>query len=105
MRLLDTDYWLGHCQGYRVDSPSGRVGIVDDVLFRTDLLRPDTILIRSGLFGTHLTPVPIDDVVEIAPRTEQIMLRDRPGEPQQRLGTSHFMSRLMERPLHLRLRH
>jgi hypothetical protein len=28
---LDREYWLAHCEGYRVESPGGRVGLVEEV--------------------------------------------------------------------------
>lgn len=31
-RAGDRDYWLGHCEGYGVESPGGRVGLVERVL-------------------------------------------------------------------------
>jgi hypothetical protein len=94
MSLPDTDYWLGHCQGFRVDSPEGRIGRVEDVLFKTQLQRPDTLLVRSGLLGTRLVAVPADDVEEIAPRKEQIALRRRLDELHRRNGSSHVLLRL-----------
>lgn len=90
IRALDTDYWLGHCQGFRVDSPEGKVGRVEDVLFKTSLERPDTLLIRSGLLGAHLVAVPVDEVDEVAPRRGQVALRHRPGERRRRNGRSHL---------------
>lgn len=94
MSALDTDYWLGHCQGFRVDSPDGRIDLVEDVLFKSQLQRPDTLLIRGGLLGTHLVAVPVDEVDEIAPRKEQIALRRRPDEPRRRNRSSHLLRRL-----------
>jgi uncharacterized protein YrrD len=78
MPALDTDYWLGHCQGFRVDSPGKRIGRVEDVLFKTRVERPDTLLIRAGILRTHLVAVPVEEVKEISPRNEHIELRRLP---------------------------
>ena len=32
---LDHDYWVAHCEGYRVESHEGRLGFVDEVSART----------------------------------------------------------------------
>jgi hypothetical protein len=94
MPPLDTDYWLGHCQGFRVDSPEGRVGRVDDVLFRSRLERPDALLVRSGVLGTQLVSVSVDEVVGITPRKEQLRLRHRPNELRQRRNErSHLLTK------------
>jgi hypothetical protein len=102
MSPLDTDYWLGHCQGFRVDAPEGHVGRVDDVLFGSQLERPDALLVRSGVLGNHLVSAPVGEVAEITPRSEQLMLRHRPDEVSRRVDDrSRLLPRLMAaaRPL------
>jgi hypothetical protein len=69
-------YWLGHCEGYRVDGPEGRVGIVEAVL--GDEEAPTTLAVREGLFALRTVYVPVDDVAEIEPRAERILLRRTP---------------------------
>jgi len=34
--VFRTGYWLAHCEGYRVDSPDGRVGVVEHVRLAPD---------------------------------------------------------------------
>lgn len=70
------DYWLGHCEGYRVFGPEGRVGIVEAVLGEED--EPRTLAVREGLFALRIVHVPIEDVVEVQPRAERIVLRSSP---------------------------
>ena len=70
-------YWLGHCEGYRVDGPEGRVGIVEAVLGEED--EPVTLAVREGLFALRTVYVPIEDVIEVHPRAERIVVRSRPG--------------------------
>jgi hypothetical protein len=71
-------YWLCRCQGFRVDSPEGRVGFVEEVRFRSRVDRPDALAVRAGLLGRHLLIVPVDEVADIAPREERIVLRSAP---------------------------
>ena len=45
---FDFDYRLCRCEGFRVDSPGGRVGIVEEVHFRSRIDRPDVLVVRTG---------------------------------------------------------
>ena len=69
-------YWLGHCEGFRVDCPEGRIGIVEAVLGEED--EPTGLAVREGLFALRTVYVPIDQVAEVQPRAERIVLRSRP---------------------------
>jgi hypothetical protein len=99
-RTATFGYWLCRCQGFRVDSPEGRVGFVEEVRFRSRVDRPDALAVRAGLLGRHLLIVPVDEVADIAPREERIVLRSAPplkgrlrlprlaaGRPRRRAGT------------------
>ena len=67
-------YWLRHCHGFRVDTPRGRVGIVEDVLYGADHHRPSVLAVRGGLFGRRLELVPIEEVDTIDPRRKRLAL-------------------------------
>jgi hypothetical protein len=67
------EYWLGHCEGFRVDSPEGRVGVVEAVMGEED--EPAALAVRGGLFMLRTVFVPIDEVASIDPRAERIVLR------------------------------
>jgi hypothetical protein len=71
------DYWLGHCEGFRVDSPEGRLGIVEAVLTDEDD-EPTALVVREGLFALRTVYVPIADVAEVQPRGERVVLRVLP---------------------------
>src|SRR5712691_5655915 len=77
-RTATFDYWLCRCQGFRVDSPEGRVGFVEEVRYRSRVDRPDALAVRAGRVGRHLLIVPVDEVADIAPREERIVLRSAP---------------------------
>jgi hypothetical protein len=42
-------YWLSTCEGFRVDSKDGRVGVVEEVRFSSSK-RPEALAVRTGLF-------------------------------------------------------
>lgn len=69
------NYWLHRCEGFRVDSPQGREGIVEELRFRSNAERPDSFAIRTGWLRRRLIVVPIEQVDEILPRQNRIILR------------------------------
>jgi hypothetical protein len=72
---VDRDYWLAHCEGYRVDAADGRIGFVEDV--RLGPAHPhDTVLaVRAGRLGRRLLLVPAEEAAYVVPRAERIWLR------------------------------
>jgi hypothetical protein len=75
---IDRDYWLHRSEGFRVDSPDGRVGFVEELRFGSSTERPDALAVRAGLFGRLLLIVPIDQVEKILPDERRIVLRASP---------------------------
>jgi len=69
---LDRDYWLSHCEGYRVEGDAGRVGFVEAVL---DEAGRRMLAVRAGRLGRRLVLVPTEEVSFIVPRAERIWLR------------------------------
>jgi len=48
----DHDYWLCRCEGFRVDAPTGSLGLVEAVRFGARLDRPDELLVRGASAAT-----------------------------------------------------
>jgi hypothetical protein len=72
------DYWLGHCEGFRVEDRSLRLGYVEEVVGAED--EPEELVVRGGLFAGRLYRSPVDAIQEIQPRAERILVRpDREG--------------------------
>jgi len=88
--VCDLDYWLCRCEGFRVDSPTGRVGIVAEGRYGTRLDRPDVLAVRSGRFG-RLLIVPIEEVADLVPREERILLSHAPESMQNELRLRHLL--------------
>src|SRR6266516_6581913 len=74
------DYWLCRCEGFRVDAPTGRLGLVEAVRFGARLDRPDELLIRCGVLRNRTLVVPVSDVREVEPRQQRLVLRCAPGQ-------------------------
>ena len=71
-------YWLCRSEGFRVDSPEGRLGLVEAVMFRVRPDEPDALIVRAGVLGRRLVIVPIEDVADVLPRKERIVLERVP---------------------------
>ena len=69
---FDRDYWLRHCEGYRVDGAEGRLGFVDSIRDEAD---GEAILaVRAGRLGRRLLLIRARHVAFIVPREERIWL-------------------------------
>jgi hypothetical protein len=77
-RAFDSDYWLCRCEGFLVDSPAGRVGVVEGVRFRSRLDRPDLLAVRAGFPRRRRFLVRVEEVVTIVPREGRVILRVTP---------------------------
>jgi hypothetical protein len=77
-RLGRRFYWLCRAEGFRVDSPEGRFGLVEAVMFRVRPDWPDALIVRAGVLGRRLVIVPVEDVADVLPRRQRIVLERVP---------------------------
>ena len=82
---VDEAYWLAHCEGFRVDGPDGRIGVVEHVVYESRPDVPDVVSVASGRWRLRSTDVPIADVLEVRPEQERLLVRRPPG-PHRRAG-------------------
>jgi len=68
------EHWLGHCEGYRVESDEDLLGWVEEVLWTSDESDPLCLRVREGL---AIVIVPIDEILEVCPAAERILVRAR----------------------------
>jgi hypothetical protein len=71
-------YWLCRCEGFRVDSPDGRFGLVEAVMFRVRPEEPDALIVRAGVLGRKLVIVPLDAIEDVLPRRQRVVLNRVP---------------------------
>jgi hypothetical protein len=69
------EYWLAHCEGYRVDSPGGRVGIVEDVHRAEGVERAESLAVLAGMFGRRRLIIEADQVNAIVPHEQCVLLK------------------------------
>jgi hypothetical protein len=72
---VGAEYWLHHCDGFRVDGPDGRVGVVDHVELGLEADVPDVVAVASGLWRIRLTRIPLRHVVAVEPGRRRLVVR------------------------------
>ena len=74
----EPDYMLCRCEGFEVDSPTRRVGVVEGVRYHSRIDRPDVLEVRTGPFGRHLLLIPVDEVEQVLFEEGLVVLRSAP---------------------------
>jgi hypothetical protein len=74
-RRVDRDYWLRHCEGFRVDGSEGRLGFVEEVLARTEGPREPILAVRAGRLGRRRLLISSTEIAFVVPRAQRIWLR------------------------------
>jgi hypothetical protein len=69
-----TGSYIEQCEGFGVYGPYARIGTVEEVRLGGGG-RPVSLLVRAGLSGTWLLHVPVDQVQEVTPEEERVVLR------------------------------
>jgi hypothetical protein len=72
---VDRDYWLAHCEGYRVDGGEGRLGFVEEVRIGREHPRETILAVRAGRLGRRRLLVSAAEVAFLVPRAQRIWLR------------------------------
>ena len=73
------DYKLCRCEGFEVDSPTRRVGVVDGIRYHSRIDRPDVLAVRAGPFGRQLLLIPVEEVEQILVDEGRLILRSTPS--------------------------
>lgn len=72
---VDDQYWLEHCEGFRVECDGGRLGFVEEVREPSTPFDRGVLGVRAGMLGRRLLLVPVEEVAYIVPRAEKIWLK------------------------------
>jgi hypothetical protein len=67
------DYWLAHCDGYRVFTPEGPIGYVEEVLESPEE-EPTALVVRVGDAFSHCIQIPVGDIVGFNPAGERVLV-------------------------------
>jgi hypothetical protein len=77
--VVQSAYSLTRCEGFRVDSATGRpVGFVEGIRFVSRIDEPDLLEVRGGRLGRELLLIPIEAVAEVSPDEGRIVIRTAP---------------------------
>ena len=69
-----TEYWLRHCDGYRVWGATGPIGYVETVLSTEDG-EPHSLVVRVGSSAfSQLLTLPVEAVESFDPATERVFV-------------------------------
>lgn len=69
---FDREYWLRHCEGFKVETAGGTVGFVDEI--SSDRAGAVVLHVRVGVLGRRILTVPLGSVAFIVPRAEKLWL-------------------------------
>lgn len=83
------DDWLNHCEGFVVDSPDGRIGVVDHLRFGSRPGYPEALAVTAGLFARRLLIISTRGVEEVNPARRRVVL----GTAPELLGTEPLPTR------------
>jgi uncharacterized protein YrrD len=92
------DYWLAHCEGFKVQSPEGEVGIVESVVYAADAARPAYLTVTGGRFLRYTALVPCGEVVSIDARQTRLNVQARPARQPLRATMANGARRVSHRP-------
>jgi hypothetical protein len=73
--LYDSTYWLCRCEGFQVDTPAGRLGVVTGLRYRSRHDCPDELVVQSGLLGSNHQLIEVSEIAEVLPSEERITLK------------------------------
>jgi hypothetical protein len=99
------DYWLGHCEGFKVQSPEGEVGVVESVVYATDAGRPAYLAVTGGRLLLRTALVPCGEVVSIDARQTRLDVQARPARRSLRTTVADGARRASHRPAASRVGH
>lgn len=77
-RAAERGFSLARCEGFEVESPDGAVGFVEGLRFESRIDQPDVLEVRGGRLGRQLLLIPTDQVEEIRPTEQLILVRSAP---------------------------
>lgn len=89
---------LMRCEGFEVDSPVGRVGVVEGLRFDSRIDVPDFLEVRGGRLGRELLLVPVEAVQEVWPEDERVLVR---GVSPMQTDISHELVDRLRKALHV----
>ena len=88
---------LSGFEGYRVDGPDGRVGVVTNVTASRSDGPLDTVHVVTGLFIARVTPVAEREILEVDPERRRLFIRTM-LRPQRSSNMARMLRRLFASP-------
>lgn len=73
---VDTEFWVRHCEGFRVDSHRRRLGVVECVAAEDAMDGTEVVAVRTGGLRLRRMMVALDDIVEVRPSECRLIVLD-----------------------------
>lgn len=73
LEFWSRDYWLGHCEGFRVEDGARRLGFVEEILGGED--DPVELVVRGGRLANRVYRIRVEEILRLEPRAERILVR------------------------------
>jgi hypothetical protein len=89
---VSESYWLRNSEGFRVEGPGGRIGVVEAIL---DPNGQAELRIARGGLGFRSVTIPADEVESISPHELRIRLRTSPATERRAARSGHGRLRLL----------
>jgi hypothetical protein len=70
---------LRQCEGFEVDSPDGRIGVVEGFRYHSGIEEPDELEVRAGWLGRRLLVIPVHEIEEIVVDEGRLVIRGVPA--------------------------
>jgi len=70
---------LCRCEGFQVDTPTGKVGLVEGLRYQSRIDQPDALEVRAGWLGRKLFLIPVDEVDQIFVDEGRLVVRMQPA--------------------------
>ena len=80
-RSYNRGYWLRRCEGFLVETQTKRIGHVTGIRYGETTNEPETLEVRTGLFGRTRLLISVHDITEIDPEQGVLSLADPPRAP------------------------
>ena len=80
VRAMGRGYWLRRCEGFRVETPTRRIGQVAGIRYGERSNEPAVLEVRAGFLGRTLLLISVDDIVELDPDVRRLVVNDPPRQ-------------------------
>jgi hypothetical protein len=87
----DEAYWVARCEGFVVETPTGRFGVVEEVRFGSRIDVPDLIGVRVDGIRRRFRLIPVEEVIAVDAETGVVSVSSASFQATRRPDRHHFI--------------